>query len=151
MRLNAAVAAISRTSTIAADPRAAWETLADFGAIASWAPNVDHSCLLEHDGTTTTRRVQVGRDALVERITDFTPPIALAYDIEGLPRRLRRVANRWTVTPAPGGRTTVTLTSTVEIGPNPVAWVAERVMCRMMAKQSERMLDGLKTQLEGSQ
>ena len=128
--------------------------LADFGAISTWAGNVDHSCLLEHgpDGPAvgTTRRVQVGRDALVERITEFIAPTSLAYDIEGLPRRLRRVANRWTVTPSASGGTDVTLTSTVDIGSNPVAGLAERAMCRFMSKQSEAMLSGLAEQVEGS-
>ena len=153
MGLDDLVAAISRSMTIAASPAAVWDVLADFGALSSWAGNVDHSCLLEHadDGTAvgTSRRVQVGRDTLVERITDMTAPTTLAYDIEGLPRRLRRVANRWTLTPA-GGSTDVTLTSTVEIGANPLAAVAERAMCRYMAKQSDAMLAGLAARLEGS-
>ena len=58
---------------------------------SSWADNVDHSCILTSgaDGTPigTARRVQVKRDTLVERITEFDPPHVLAYDIEGLPRR----------------------------------------------------------------
>lgn len=154
MRLDGLVAQISRSRTVAAAPEAVWTVLADFGAISSWAGNVDHSCLLEHgpDGPAigTSRRVQVGRDALVERITDFVPPAVLAYDIEGLPRQLRRVANRWTLIPATGGGTDITLTSTVEIGANPVAELAERAMCRFMSKQSDAMLAGLAEQLEGS-
>lgn len=143
--------AISRTRTVAAAPAAVWEVLADFGAIASWAPNVDHSCLLEH-GTTVavgaTRRVQVGRDTLVERITEVTAPTTLAYDIEGLPRRLGRVANRWTLSAA-GAGTEVTLTSSVEMGGNPLAWVAERALCRFLAGQSQTMLAGLAAKVEG--
>lgn len=127
--------------------------LADFGALSSWAANVDHSCVLEHgpDGAAvgTSRRVQIGRDTLVERITEFNPPAALGYAIEGMPRRLRRVTNRWTLEPA-GAATAVTLTTTVEIGDNPVAGVAERALCRFMAKQSDTMLAGLTTRLEGS-
>lgn len=151
MRLNAEVAAITRTCTIAADSERVWSALSDFGALASWAPNVDHSCLLEHgpDPIGTTRRVQVGRNTLVERITEFTPPTTLGYDIEGLPSRLHRVSNRWTLTPAADGRTAVTLTSRVEIGANSLAHLAERAVCRMMAKQSDVMLDGLKAHLEG--
>lgn len=154
MRLDGAVATISRSRTVTASPQSVWEVLADFGAISGWAPNVDHSCLLEHGPTGpaigTTRRVQVGRDALVERITEFTPPTGLAYEIEGLPRQLRRVANRWTLAPAPGGGTDVTLTSTVEIGANPLAGLAERAMCRFMSKQSDAMLTGLAERVEGS-
>lgn len=148
------MATISRSRTIAASPQRVWDVLADFGSISAWAANVDHSCLLEHraDGVDvgTTRRVQVGRDALVERITEATSPVTLAYDIEGLPRRLRRVANRWSLAPAGPAGTTVTLTSTVEIGSNPVAGIAERAMCRVMAKQSDVMLAGLAARLEGS-
>ncbi len=153
MRLDGDVAAISRSRVIAAAPRAVWDVLADFGALSSWAGNVDHSCLLEHAavGTAvgTSRRVQVGRETLVERITEMTAPAALAYDIEGLPRRLRRVATRWTLTPA-GGSTEVTLTNTVDIGANPLAGVAERAMCRYLAKQSDALLAGLAARLEGS-
>ena len=153
MRLDGPVARISRSRSIAASPEAVWDVLADFGELSSWAGNVDHSCLLEHgaDGVSVgaSRRVQVGRNTLVERITELAAPAALAYDIEGLPRRLRRVANRWTLTPA-GGSTDVTLTSTVDIGANPVAGIAEHAMCRFMAKQSDAMLDGLAERLEGS-
>ena len=153
MRLDGLVASISRSKTIAASPAAVWDVLADFGALSSWARNVDHSCLLEHDAdgaaVGTSRRVQVGRDTLVERITECRAPATLAYDIEGLPRRLRRVTNRWTLTPA-GANTDVMLTSTVDIGDNPVADLAERAMCRYLARQSDTMLAGLATRLEGS-
>ena len=143
------MADISRTLVINAPPDAVWDVLADFGALSSWADNIDHSCVLEHGDTPigTTRRVQVGRNALVERITECVPPTALTYDIEGLPLRLRRVTNRWTLTPAADG-TTVTLTSTVQIGANPLARAAERATCRMMAKQSDVMLAGLAARLE---
>jgi uncharacterized protein YndB with AHSA1/START domain len=153
MRFDGSVAQISRSRTVAAPPPEVWAVLADFGALSSWAGNVDHSCLLEHgpDGPAvgTSRRVQVGRNTLVERITECRAPAALAYDIEGLPRRVRRVANRWTLTPE-GNSTAVTLTTTVELGANPLARVAERAMCRFMAKQSDTMLDGLAARLEGS-
>ena len=46
-----------------------WDVLADFGSISSWADNIDHSCILNHgpgEPIGTTRRVQIGRDALVE-------------------------------------------------------------------------------------
>jgi Polyketide cyclase / dehydrase and lipid transport len=95
------VADIHRTRTIAARAQEIWDVLADFGSLSSWAPNADHSCILFSgpDGgpVGTARRVQFKRDALVERITEFNPPRALAYDIEGLPSRLRRVTDRWTL------------------------------------------------------
>lgn len=152
MRLDGTVAQISRSRTVAAPAQQVWDVLADFGSLSSWADNVDHSCVLEHgpDGPAvgTSRRVQVGRDTLVERITEFEPTDALAYDIEGLPRRVRHVANRWTLTGA-GSSTDVTLTTTVDIGANPIAGVAERALCRFMARQSDAMLAGLAARVEG--
>ncbi len=154
MRLDGRVAQFSRSRTVAASPQAVWDVLADFGAISAWAGNVDHSCLLEHGppgpAVGTSRRVQVGRDALVERITEFIPTATLAYDIAGLPRRLRRAGRRWTLAPAADGGTGVTVTSTVDIGTNPIARLAERSVCRAMSEQSEEMLAGLAERVEGS-
>lgn len=153
------MAEIQRARTIAAPVQEIWDVLADFGAVSSWARNADHSCILYHgpDGEPvgTTRRVQIKRDVLVERITEFEPPRALAYDIEGLPKFLRRVTNRWTLEPArPDSalslRTLVTLTSAVEIGPRPPQQLAERILCRVVARQSDSMLAGLANRLENA-
>jgi uncharacterized protein YndB with AHSA1/START domain len=145
------VADIERRRTIAASPEAIWDVLADFGALSSWAANIDHSCILVQ-GTEplgTTRRIQVGRDTLVERIVEFEPPHALAYEIQGLPRRLRAVTNRWTLQPA-GDSTVVTLTSIVEIGPRSSQQLAERALCRVLARQSDAMLSGLAKRMENT-
>ena len=146
---------VTRRRTIAAAPEAVWDVLADFGSLSAWAPGVDHSCVLEHGAGDaplgTSRRVQVGRMTLVERITDISAPRVLGYDIEGLPRRLRRVANRWDLSPATGGSTEVAITTTVEIGANPVARAAEHLVCRMAARQSDAMLSGLAEKVEGPQ
>jgi ribosome-associated toxin RatA of RatAB toxin-antitoxin module len=116
------VADIDRSRTIAVDPKEVWDVIADFGSISSWADNIDHSCILNHgsEPVGTTRRVQIGRNALVERITEFDTARALAYDVEGLPKRLRRFNNRWSLQPTHDGKTVVTLTSTVEIGSGPL-------------------------------
>lgn len=148
------MADIHRSRRIAARPQRVWDVLADFASIASWADNVDHSCIL-HSGPDggavgTARRVQVKRDALVERITEFDPPRALAYDIEGLPRRVRRVTNRWTLAADASDSTAVTLTSTVEIGSGPAQQLAERILCRFLARQSAAMLAGLANRLESA-
>lgn len=144
------MAEVHRSRTIAAAPHEVWDVLADFGSISAWAGNVDHSCLLHHGGDPlgTTRRVQVGRNALVERITEFDPPHALGYAVEGLPRRLRRVVNRWTLRAAGAGDTVVTLSSTVEIGAGPLHTLAERALCRALARQSDVMLAGLESRVE---
>lgn len=146
------MATVSRSLSVAAPAPAVWSVLADFGAISRWAPGVDHSCMLQHgpggEPVGSSRRIQVGRTTLVERITHSAAPSTLEYRIEGLPRRMGEVTNRWTLTPA-GVTTTVTLTSSVQIGTNPVARVAERVLCRVLAKQSDAMLAGLADSLKG--
>lgn len=148
------MAEIHRSRSIAAPAQKIWAVLADFGALSSWADNADHSCILFRgaDGGPigTARRVQVKREALVEQITEFDPPHALSYDIEGLPRALRRVTNRWTLTPGESDSTVVTLTSTVEIGSRPPQRLAEHALCRFLARQSDSMLAGLATRLESA-
>jgi uncharacterized protein YndB with AHSA1/START domain len=142
----------SRYRTIAAGPQAIWAVLADFGTLSQWAGNVDHSSVLEHgpDGghVGTARRVQVGRNTLIERITTFTAPAVLAYDISGLPAWLGRVSNRWKLTPTATGGTVVTLTSAVDIGRRRTQRAVERVVCRVLAKQSDAMLAGLADRVE---
>lgn len=138
--------------TVAADPPRIWEVLADFGAVSSWAEFVDHSCLLGHsaDGgpVGASRRIQLGRNTLVERITEFDPPTTLGYDVEGLPRRVRRLRSRWTLRPTAPGFTEVTLASTVEIGSNPVQRLAERIFGRATVKQLDLLLAGLAKKVE---
>ncbi len=152
MRLNDPVADIRRSRAIAADPQKIWDVLADFGAVSSWSDVVDHSCLLDHGaggGTIgTSRRVQVGRTTLVERITDFDPPHTLAYDVEGLPPLVRRLHNRWTLRPIARGLTEVTLTSAVTVGSNPLQRIAERVFLRASVTRLDRLLACLARELE---
>jgi carbon monoxide dehydrogenase subunit G len=145
------VSEVHRSRTIAADPQAVWNVLADFGAISSWADNIDHSCILNHgsEPVGTTRRVQIGRNALVEQITQYDDMHSLSYDLAGLPKRLRRFNNRWSLRPGNDG-TVVTLSSTVEIGSGPIQKLAEQVVCRVQIRQSDIMLAGLAHRLEKS-
>src|ERR1700712_2819182 len=151
MVLDGEVAHISRTRPIAAQPQALWDVLADFGAISAWAHEVDHSCILNYgpDGEMlgATRRVKMGRMTLVERVTVFAPTTSVGYDVEGLPQRMGRVVNRWTLRPA-GGVTDVTITSTVVIGRNPLTRAAELVIARGMAKTSDSLLADLANRMK---
>ena len=90
------------------------------------------------------------RATFVERITDFDPPNALSYDIEGLPRLVRHLRSSWTLRPLARGYTEVTLTSTVDIGSNPVQKLAERIFGRVSAKQLDLLFSGLTKRVEGS-
>jgi hypothetical protein len=138
--------------TIAAEPQAIWDVIADFGAISSWADIVDHSCLLTPgaDGIAVdTTRPRPGRPRHPRRAHHrFDPPHALAYDVAGFPRQLH-IKNRWTLTPTTGGAL-VSFTSTVEIGTNPLQRLAERIVGRVSAKQVESMLAGLTHRIERS-
>lgn len=145
---NTGVAHISRSRTITADPQTVWAVLADFGALSSWADGVDHSSLLwpsEHP-VGLARRVQMGRTTVIERIVEFDPHTALAYDIEGMPKLVRHMRNRWELRPAGTESTAVTLTTTVDIGLRPL----ERVVCLVAAQQSEKLLAGLAAQCKES-
>lgn len=123
-----------------------WAALGDFDAIARWAPDVDHSCLMtdQQTGVGTARRVQVGRMTLVERVTAWEgqPTYSLTYDIDGLPPALGRVANRWSLAQV-GSGTTATLTARVEGGPRPPQQVVARIAAARLAKANESMLAGL--------
>ena len=111
----------------------------------------------DHGRTVIPPAVQAGvRVELAEAVsqTHRHQPLkcrALAYDIEGLPPRLRRVANRWSLRPAGPASTEVTLTSTVAIANNPVARIAEQAAVQLLATQSDTMLAGLAARVEGSE
>lgn len=146
-------ATAQRSRVIDAAPEEVWRTLADFGGISRWAPNVTHSATLSPttEGPGTARRVQAGRKVLVETVLDWKPPGFLRYRIEGLPRRLGEITNEWRLEPTtgPAGETatSVTLTSTVSTGPRPPQRLIERVVTRPLAKASKQMLDGLAAHL----
>jgi len=137
------------TISIARSPDHVWAALAEFGGIGRWAPNVDHSCLTTErsEGVGTTRRVQVGRTALLERVVEWEPGERLAYSIEGLPPVVRVVTNTWCLEDA-GSATTVTLTSAIDAGPRPPQQLIARGIGKGLAKASRQMLAGLKTHLE---
>ena len=135
---------VERTHSIPAAPDVVWRVLADYGILARWAPNVDHSCLLteQHEGVGTVRRVQVGRTTLVETVVAWTPSELLSYEIAGLPPMLERVTNTWTLTPENSG-TKITLTTDIESGAGPLKNVAAKVAGRKFGSASDEMLHGL--------
>ena len=123
-----------------------WDRLTDFGAIASWADNVDHSCLLRRSadsppsGVGAARRVQLGRRALIETVTVWDAPHRLAYDIEGLPPVVRHLQNEWLLMArnAFGAQhTLVVLTSTIDCGPRPPQLLVARLLGRRLAADSK--------------
>ena len=108
---------VVRSRRIGAGADDVWAVLADFGAIARWAGDVDHACLMsdQTEGVGATRRVQTGRTTLVERVIDWAAPSTLAYEITGLPPVVRSVVNRWTIEPADDDSVTAQPTVTVTV------------------------------------
>jgi len=143
---------VERTRTLQASAEKVWAVLADFDGISGWAPNVAHSSLLSdtESGPGTSRRVQVGRNALVETVVTWEPTSTIAYRIEGLPKRLGALTNQWDLVAA-GERTQVTLTSTVDAGARPPARLIERLVTKKMGSTSDEMLDGLVAHLTGKE
>ena len=143
------MAEVVEQSIIARPADEVWAVLADFGGISRWAPNVDHSCLTteQDEGEGAVRRVQVGRNALLERVVAWEPGRRLAYTIGGLPPFVRSVTNTWELA-ASGASTTVTLTSRIDAGPRPPQQLIARVLGRVLARTSRQMLAGLTTDLE---
>jgi len=135
---------VERTGVIEAPPGRVWDVLADYGAIASWAPNVDHSCLLTEraDGVGAVRRIQTGRTTLREVVKTWEPSASLSYRIIGLPPIVRSVTNTWRLAGS-GDTTTVTLTSQIDCGPRPPQQAIARVVGRRLATASEQMIVGL--------
>ena len=135
---------VERTHSIPAAPDRVWGILADFGSLSSWAPNIDHSCLLteQHEGVGTVRRVQVGRATLVETVVDWTPNEVLSYEIAGLPPMLGRVTNRWTLEAERDG-TKVTLTTDIDGGGRLLTRPATSVAGRKFGSASDEMIAGL--------
>ena len=143
---------VERIGVIHAPPDRVWEVLGDFGAIASWAPNVDHSCLLTERaaGVGAVRRIQTGRTTVREEVETWEPGALLSYRIIGLPPIVRSVTNAWRLDGS-GDSTTVTLTSEIDCGPRPPQQVIARVVGRRLAAASEQMIAGLTKRCELAQ
>jgi len=143
------VTRIVRSRDVAAPPASVWAILADLDALAIWATDIEHSCMItdQRDGVGATRRVQSGRLTLIECVTAWEPDRHLAYDITGLPPIVGRVSNGWTLASTAAG-TRVSLAAAVDAGRRPDRAVIARVVARQLARANEMLLDGLATHLE---
>lgn len=141
------MSSVDHSITVAATPGDVWAVLADFPAIASWVPMIEHSCALSEvtEGPGAVRRVQIARQTLVERVTAWNPPERLAYTIEGLPPIVGTASNTWTLAPTPDGHTEVTLSTAIPTGRNPVKRVVAGKVLERMSMASQMMLAGLES------
>lgn len=135
---------VERNGLLGAPLDEVWPVLADFAAISSWAPNVDHSCLMsdQDTGVGTIRRIQVGRTTILETVEVWQPRAALSYRISGLPPVIRSVTNTWRLG-ASGDSTLVVLTTEVDAGPRPPQKLIARAVGRRLGAASDQMIAGL--------
>ena len=140
---------VERTGLIAAPLDAVWAVLADFAAISSWAPNVDHSCLMNEltDGVGMVRRIQTDGTTILETIENWEPAATLSYRITGLPPVIKSVTNTWRIG-ASGDSTMVRLTTDIDTGPKPPQQVIAKAVGRRLAAASEQMIAGLTEHVE---
>ena len=143
---------VSRSRHLSHPPEAICAVLARFDRIVDWAPKVTHSALTttQAEGVGAARRVQVGRQALIETITIWEPERTLAYAIGGLPPLVAGVTNRWDLAPDTDGRTFVTMSSVIDPGPGAKGKIGSRVLKVPLGQAADSMLDGLAAHLDGS-
>jgi hypothetical protein len=136
---------VQRSRHLAHDPAAIWAVLARLDRIVDWAPKVSHSVLTteQSEGVGAGRRVQVGRQALIETVTIWEPERTLAYAIAGLPPLVAGVTNRWDLAADTDGRTFVTMSSVIDPGPGAKGKIGSRVLRVPLGQAGDSMLDGL--------
>jgi len=135
---------VTNETNVAAPAEAVWAVLCDFDRLADWARDIHHSCRLTErsEGVGIERRVQVGSNVVLERVTVWQPERTLAYEIVGLPPLVGRAVNEWTLT-AEGDRTRLALTAQIEPGPKPPMKLAARLLARQMGSVNKRLLRDL--------
>lgn len=141
---------VERAALINHDANDIWNLLSAFGDISSWAPNVDHSCVVSErtDGVGAVRRIQTGRATVLETVVDWDEGERLSYSISGLPPVVRSVTNTWTLEPNEVG-TNVKLSTLVEPGPRPPHRLIANVVGRRLGSASDQMLGGMVAYLNG--
>lgn len=135
---------VTRSRVVTGSIEEVWATLADYGAIHTWARGLDGSSLIGEGpvGLGTARRVKVGPLRLTEEVTRWAPPFELAYRIDGLPPIVRSVVNAWRLE-AEGASTRATLTTTLDPRTFPGGRLLAELFGAQLAKTSAELLAGL--------
>lgn len=143
------MATVERSAVIGASTEEVWAVLSDFATISTWAPNVDHSCLMsdQTDGVGATRRIQTDRSTVLETVETWEPGHRLSYRITGLPSVIKSVTNTWCLSPA-GDATEVRLTTEIDTGSRPPQQLIAKVIGKRLGAASDLMLEGLARSFE---
>ena len=141
----------STSITINASPEAIWLVLADFPAIATWVPLIQHSSILspQTSGVGAMRRVQIAQQTLVETVTIWEPHERLAYSIEGMPPIVGVATNTWSLEPTSRG-VLVTLTTNIPTRWNPLQRFAATKALERMKIAAGLMTTGLRAATSSS-
>ncbi len=137
------------TCAVAAPVGALWEVLGDFGTEHRWTRTLKHC---ERDTAAvavgTSRicalpRPLMGRMNVRERLTEFEPGIALAYELEGAAGPFATASSRWSTREGPSGITLLT----VEGHFTPRGWLARLVMWPLARPMIRRLTRGVMREL----
>ena len=84
-----------------ASAEAVWAVLAAFDRLSTWADDVEHSAYLteQTEGIGQRPAGAGGTHRAGRAMTEWDPPAALAYALEGLPPVVGGATNRWTLQP----------------------------------------------------
>ncbi len=138
--------ALQSSRRILASRSRVWDVLSDFGGLARWFTEAEHSSLLTErgQGVGAERRVQVGKLALVETVVAWEPERALAYDIEGLPAIISSSRTSWQLEDAADGGTRVSLLMHTRMAAGPVGALLYRAgVSRALRARAKGLLRGL--------
>ena len=140
---------LSRRVDIAAPRDQVWAVLSRLDQIGRWAPGVDHASYTTEatEGIGAARRIQAGRQTLLETVTTWRAPATLAYRLDGLPPIVGTVTNRWDLTVMSGATTTATLTTIIDPGGSRAGKLVARGLIRVLGRASTGMLEGLRDHL----
>ena len=137
---------------VAASVEEVWSVLADFGAVASWAPTItDSGTIGDANAGVGARRTctHVKMGALEETIVPWTEGEAYSYDVTaGLPFPMKALRNHWSGGEREGS-TEVTLLQEFSTKLGPLGSLVElMIMKRMMRREMRLALAGLKQYVE---
>jgi hypothetical protein len=140
---------------VAAPPEATWRVIADFGAVASWAPAVvDAHCTTElSSGVGCGRSLTSSTGEVVEEVvTEWDEGHSLTFQVPGgVAQIVAFLQETWSVEAVPGGSAVVVLMEyRSRFGPAGAA--ATRLIVRpALAKMLAENLAGLKHRVETGQ
>ncbi len=137
---------------IAAPPEAVWRAIADFGAVAAWAPAVKEAHWISdaRSGVGCGRYVTASTGHTVRQVvTEWEDGRSLAFQIpDGMASVIAFLQERWSVRPAPGGaQVVVEMAYRSKFGPFGAA-VARLMVLPVLAKMLAENLAGLKGYVE---